>query len=110
MGLMRSRATLSAFVPASAGTGWLPGDSGNLGRATAPVKVLAGGTAAWRAAGLPVETGQTLMWETSDDVYYKPYDGKTQVEQAMRDYLDWEVALVEKIARDSDVRFVDFPA
>ena len=26
MGLMRSRATLSAFVPAPADTGWLPGD------------------------------------------------------------------------------------
>ena len=75
-----------------------------------PVKVLAGGTAAWQAAGLPLEVGETAMWETNEDVYYKPYDGKTQVEQAMRDYLDWEVALVEKIARDSDVPFVDYPA
>jgi len=32
------------------------------------------------------------------------------VEQAMQDYLDWEVALVEKIGRDSDVPFVSFPA
>ena len=78
--------------------------------ATVPVKVLAGGTQAWRAAGLPVETGQTVMWEPNEDVYYKPYDGKSQVEQAMRDYLDWEVALMEKIGRDTDVRFVDFPA
>lgn len=78
--------------------------------AKVPVRVLAGGTAAWRAAGLPVETGQTAMWEPNDDVYYKPYDGKSQVEQAMRDYLDWEVALIEKIGRDSDVRFVEFPA
>jgi 3-mercaptopyruvate sulfurtransferase SseA len=77
--------------------------------AKVPVRVLAGGTQAWRAAGLPLETGQTTMWETNEDVYYKPYDGKTQVEQAMRDYLDWEVALIEKIERDSDVRFVDFP-
>ena len=76
---------------------------------TAPVRVLAGGTDAWRACGLPVETGLTNMWEPNEDVYYKPYDGKSQVEQAMRDYLDWEVALMEKIARDSDVRFVDFP-
>jgi rhodanese-related sulfurtransferase/predicted metal-dependent enzyme (double-stranded beta helix superfamily) len=74
-----------------------------------PVKVLAGGTAAWVAAGLPVETGETAMWEPNEDVYYKPYDGKTQVEQAMRDYLDWEVALMEKIGRDTDVPFVDYP-
>jgi rhodanese-related sulfurtransferase len=80
------------------------------GLAQVPVKVLAGGTAAWRAAGLPLESGETAMWEPNDDVYYKPYDGKSQVEQAMRDYLDWEVALVEKIARDSDVPFVDYPA
>ncbi len=79
------------------------------GLAKVPVWVLAGGTDAWRAAGLPMETGQTKMWEPNEDVYYKPYDGKSQVEQAMRDYLDWEVALMEKIARDSDVRFVDFP-
>ncbi len=75
-----------------------------------PVKVLAGGTAAWSAAGLPLEAGETELWESNEDVYYKPYDGKSQVEQAMRDYLDWEVALMEKIARDSDVPFVDYPA
>ena len=80
------------------------------GFATVPVKVLAGGTTAWRTAGLPVEVGETTMWEPNDDVYYKPYDGNSQVEQAMRDYLDWEVALMEKIKRDSDVPFVDYPA
>ena len=77
--------------------------------ASVPVKVLAGGTAAWRAAGLPIEVGETAMWESAEDVYYKPYDRKSQVEQAMQDYLDWEVALMEKIDRDSDVRFVNFP-
>ena len=78
--------------------------------ANVPVKVLAGGTDAWRAAGLALEAGETRMWEPNEDVYYKPYDGKSQVEQAMRDYLDWEVALMEKIGRDDDVRFVDYPA
>ena len=38
MGLWRSRATLSAFVPAPADTGWLPGDNGTLGRQSPPVK------------------------------------------------------------------------
>ena len=79
------------------------------GIAKVPVKVLAGGTAAWREAGLPIEIGETAMWEPNEDVYYKPYDRKSQVEQAMQDYLDWEVALMEKIGRDSDVRFVKFP-
>ena len=43
MGLWRSRATLSAFVPAQAGTGWLPGDGKKLGRTARVVKVLADG-------------------------------------------------------------------
>lgn len=75
-----------------------------------PVKVLAGGTGAWKSAGLPLEEGETRMWEPAEDVYYKPYDRKSQVEQAMQDYLDWEVALVDKTGRDSDARFVDFAA
>ncbi len=79
------------------------------GIAKVPVKVLAGGTAAWRDAGLPIEAGETAAWEPNEDVYYKPYDRKSQVEQAMQDYLDWEVALMEKIGRDTDVRFVEFP-
>jgi rhodanese-related sulfurtransferase len=70
---------------------------------------LEGGTDAWRAAGLALETGETRMLEPPEDVYYKPYDGKTQIEAAMRDYLDWEVALVEKIRRDPDCRFKDYP-
>lgn len=49
------------------------------------------------------------MLEPPEDVYYKPYDGKTQVEAAMRDYLQWEVALLEKIQRDLDCRFRDSP-
>jgi hypothetical protein len=70
---------------------------------------LEGGTDAWRAAGLPVETGETRMLEPPEDVYYKPYDGKSQIEAAMRDYLEWEVALVEQIKRDPDCRFRDYP-
>lgn len=71
---------------------------------------LEGGTDAWRAAGLPMETGETKMLEPPEDVYYKPYDGKTQIESAMRDYLQWELALLEQIKRDPDCRFRDFPA
>ncbi|HEX2651485.1 MAG TPA: rhodanese-like domain-containing protein [Burkholderiales bacterium] len=69
---------------------------------------LEGGTAAWRAAGLPMESGEANMLEPPEDVYYKPYDGKSQVESAMRDYLDWELALLEQIRRDPDCRFRAF--
>jgi len=71
---------------------------------------LEGGTAAWRAAGLPLETGETKMLEPPEDVWYKPYDQNGQVEAAMQDYLTWEVALMEQIKRDPDCRFRDYPA
>jgi rhodanese-related sulfurtransferase len=73
------------------------------------VPALEGGTAAWRTAGLPMEAGETRMLEPPEDVYYKPYDHQSQVEAAMRDYLQWEVALLDQIRRDPDCRFRDFP-
>jgi len=74
------------------------------------VHALEGGTAAWRAAGLPLESGETRMLEPPEDVYYKPYDHKARIEAAMQDYLQWEVALLEQIRRDPDCRFKDFSA
>jgi len=38
-------------------------------------------------------------------VYYKPYDRQAQIEQAMQDYLDWEVALVEQVKREAYLTF-----
>jgi rhodanese-related sulfurtransferase len=70
-----------------------------------PVKVLAGGTAAWRAAGLPLETGDSQMLDSADDAWYRPYDRKAGVEAAMKDYLSWELDLVAQIERDGDARF-----
>ena len=80
--------------------------AGLLGR---EVRALEGGTDAWSAAGLPLEQGETRMLEPPEDVYYKPYDHKAQIEAAMQDYLQWEVALLEQIRRDPDCRFRDFP-
>jgi rhodanese-related sulfurtransferase len=74
-----------------------------------PVTVLRGGTRAWSAAGLPLESGATRLASDTDDVYYKPYDRQAQIEQAMQDYLDWEVALVEQLKREDYLRFVTAP-
>jgi len=74
------------------------------------IHALDGGTDAWRAAGLPLEQGETRMLEPPEDVYYKPYDHNSQIEAAMQDYLQWEVALLEQIRRDPDCRFRGFPA
>jgi rhodanese-related sulfurtransferase len=72
------------------------------------VLVLAGGTTAWRAAGLPLETGLTRALSKNDDVWYKPYDFEEGVEDTMRQYLAWEVDLVQQIERDGDAGFRRF--
>lgn len=79
------------------------------GLTATPVAVLHGGTAAWSAAGLPLEPGTTRLASETDDVYYKPYDRQAQIEQAMQDYLDWEVALVEQLKREDYLRFASAP-
>ncbi len=73
------------------------------------VKVLRGGTAAWRAAGLPIATGEEHVADGPDDVFHRPYDRDKGIEQAMRDYLSWEVDLVRQIERDGDAGFRSFP-
>jgi len=73
------------------------------------VEVLAGGTAAWKADGLPLERGSTRLAAVTDDVYYRPYDHQSQIEQAMQDYLDWEVALVAQMKREPYLVFKTSP-
>ena len=66
------------------------------------VAVLEGGNAAWRG---PTESGVERATTTRDDVWYKPYDHGADYLKHARDYLDWEVALVEQIKRDPTIRF-----
>jgi 3-mercaptopyruvate sulfurtransferase SseA len=73
--------------------------------AQAWVSVLEGGNAAWIAAGKPVEGGVERATTTRDDVWYKPYDHATDYKQHARDYLAWEVALVDQVKRDPTIRF-----
>ncbi len=75
------------------------------GITAARVRVLTGGTAAWIAAGFTLERGTEHLASATDDIYYRPYDGQSQVEQAMKDYLDWEVALAEQIRREPYLTF-----
>jgi rhodanese-related sulfurtransferase len=74
------------------------------GSAGGPVQALAGGTQAWAAAGLPLETGPTRMADDADDVFLMPRERKDR-EAAMRDYLTWEINLVNDMAEDDDQRF-----
>jgi len=79
-------------------------------RSRRPVEVLAGGTAAWKAAGLPLETGMGPLASEPDDVALSARDRPSDRERYMREYLAWEVELVNQIARDEDCRFRLAPA
>ncbi len=70
-----------------------------------PVKALAGGTQAWRDAGLPLEAGETHLASEPTDVWLKPYERKGTVEDFMNEYLTWEIALVDQIKKDDTVKF-----
>ena len=73
------------------------------------IRVLAGGTAAWQADGRVMETGIDGRTLTEiDDVWWKPYDNKERIRQAMEDYLTWEVGLVEQVTRDNLLAFRKF--
>jgi rhodanese-related sulfurtransferase len=75
------------------------------GIATVPVMVLAGGTEAWVAAGLPLEQGATHLADAADDVVLSARERGQDREAAMREYLEWEINLVNDMASDDDHRF-----
>ena len=73
--------------------------------ASVPVSTLSGGTQAWVQAGLPLETGMARMIDQADDVFLSPRDRGQNREEAMREYLTWEINLVKDMATDDDHRF-----
>lgn len=68
--------------------------------AAAPVFVLAGGLAEWRAAGLPVAVGEERLASPRIDRYRRPYEGTDVPQTAMEAYLEWEYGLVAQLDRD----------
>jgi 3-mercaptopyruvate sulfurtransferase SseA len=71
-----------------------------------PMMNLIGGTQAWIQAGLPIETGATRMAHQADDVFLSPRERGQNREDAMREYLTWEINLVNDMAKDDDHRFL----
>jgi rhodanese-related sulfurtransferase len=116
---LRSRLDKSFAEIPGAGTVVLTSPDGVLARlaapevralAAGPVKVLQGGTAAWQAEGQPLEQGgERAADPLNDDAVLKPYDHEQGVEAAMKEYLSWEINLVEQIERDGTTRFKHFP-
>jgi rhodanese-related sulfurtransferase len=83
-------------------------DARALGRTD--VRWLEGGRVAWRAAGRPLETcapgdGDPLLLTDTDDMWYPPWARGDDVEAAMRQYLTWEVDLLEQLEREPYLRF-----
>jgi rhodanese-related sulfurtransferase len=72
-----------------------------------PVQVLVGGTAAWRAAGLPLETAAANWLHEADDVVpsgWRESDPERR-KAGFRRYLSWELGLVAELAQDDTVPF-----
>jgi rhodanese-related sulfurtransferase len=69
------------------------------------VRYLAGGNAAWKAAGHTLSADNPRMADEAIDVWLKPYERASGVQDAMNEYLTWEVDLLERIRRDDSVSF-----
>jgi rhodanese-related sulfurtransferase len=68
------------------------------------VVVVAGGTEAWAAAGLTLESDITLPIGEVDDVAPSPWQ-QADRDAALRNYLTWEIALTEQLDRDTTTPF-----
>jgi rhodanese-related sulfurtransferase len=75
------------------------------GKGDVEVLVLAGGNAAWFAAGLEAETGESRLATPRTDRYRRPYEGTDAPAEAMQAYLDWEYGLVAQLGRDGTHHF-----
>jgi len=71
-----------------------------------PVRVLAGGNAAWRAAGYALST-QPRMADEAVDQWRKPYERSGDTKAAMNEYLAWEIDLLARLERDGSLKFSD---
>jgi rhodanese-related sulfurtransferase len=75
------------------------------GKRDVEVLVLTGGNAAWFAAGLAAESGETRLATPRTDRYRRPYEGTDAPAEAMQAYLDWEYGLVAQLGRDGTHHF-----
>jgi len=70
-----------------------------------PVKVLKDGTNAWVQVGFALERDKELLASEPNDVFLKAFERREKREEAMRQYLQWEVDLVEQVRRDGTLSF-----
>ena len=70
-----------------------------------PVRYLGGGNAAWTASGRVLTAEEPRLADEPLDVWLKPYDRSGGQAAAMKEYLDWEIDLLQRIERDGTCRF-----
>jgi rhodanese-related sulfurtransferase len=68
------------------------------------VRFLAGGNAAWKAAGYELSAEPRMADETIDQ-WRKPYERGGDTKAAMSEYLAWETDLLPRLARDGSLSF-----
>ena len=69
-----------------------------------PVRYLAGGNAAWQAAGLALSADPQTADEAVDQ-WRKPYERGGDTKAAMNEYLAWEIDLLPRVERDGSLKF-----
>jgi rhodanese-related sulfurtransferase len=69
-----------------------------------PVVAVRGGTQAWQDAGLTLESGLVQPLSAVDDLALSPWQ-QDDKHAAFREYLRWEIALVDQLDRDSTTPF-----
>jgi rhodanese-related sulfurtransferase len=69
-----------------------------------PVCYLAGGNAAWQAAGLAL-SAEPQMADEAVDQWRKPYERGGDTRAAMNEYLAWEIDLLSRVERDGSLKF-----
>ena len=66
----------------------------------APVRCLEGGNSGWVAAGYAMTSADPAFLDDPDDVRVRVNEDEGGMEKAMNEYLEWEIGLVEDVARD----------
>ncbi len=69
------------------------------------VRVLNGGNQAWHNCGYPMVEGMENTLCNVDDVWDRPYDREQDQEHRMKQYLQWEVQLMDQAQRDGTTFF-----
>ncbi|MEO9338821.1 rhodanese-like domain-containing protein [Mesorhizobium sp. SB112] len=71
----------------------------------ASVTVLKGGTNGWVQADLALQRNEEFLASEPNDVFLKAFERREKREEAMRQYLQWELDLVEQVRRDGTLSF-----